>query len=135
MACCQDTAENLRGVQRGGVPRIIVSTEPITSPITSLKYAYSGEQPITFHSDGGIEYPAGAKTPKAMNGFEQDAANPSLFRPKWQPCIFRMFGLKGPKKDGTIDVVAICNEPDAKGFGTNVTHVDHCQGCPLRKEQ
>lgn len=141
MACCQDRESP--GIKPGAVARITAVLDVIQSPITSLKYAYEpndgkyGE--VTFNSDGSLEYPNPGWTkhdlrelPPDINGFERDPEHLTLYHPKWQPCAMRLFGLRGPNRDGAIQVVALCNEPDAH-FGKSVTHDDHCSTCPLRK--
>lgn len=124
------------------VSRVVFQPVSPPNPLAQLKHVLPPDDGQrrdfghpTFHSDGSIEYPKREgdwEPPPVPNGYERDAQNKWQFHPLWQPCVFRLYGLKQPRQCGCIDVIAICNHPDAPQFGKYVKHASDCATCPIR---
>lgn len=87
------------------------------------------------HDDGTVEYDRKGTEPEPppdIRGYRRDADNPFLFHPAWPDCSFRMQGARIDQNTGALQLVMVCNHPEAEHFGKYVSAVN-CDECPVRK--
>jgi len=88
----------------------------------------------TVHPDGSIEFEKSfldpAQKPDDIEGYVRDPDNHWRFTPKWEPCAYRLQGVK-LLSSGAIDVKMACNHPEAATYGQPVS-CKTCTGCVLR---
>lgn len=133
MSCCDETKNTVVGPkpQQVNVTVGFVDLQSLAHTLPPADgIARHFERPM-FLSDGSIEYPPSQRPPPDINGYERDPKNHCLFKPLWNECGARMHGTK-TKRSGAINVVMICNNPQATDYTKYLTH-EQCLNCPVRK--
>jgi hypothetical protein len=99
------TYNHVWGVYLGGTPE-----DHLVSVIFVIP---EGFDRIIAHPDGSLEYTKkgldGFEPPSPINGYERDTKNPWLFRPLWESCVMRHYGIVVKEKCQCIDVIAKCS--------------------------
>ncbi len=108
-------------------------------PHHNLKFTYPPDvmqrkfpRPVV-HDNGDIEYPRLADStdqPDDIEGYARDANNTLLFHPVWPTCMRRFVGFQ-LKDDGSVDIKAHCQNPEAVQYTGFITCLD-CQACPVQ---
>lgn len=98
------TYSKVWGIHLGGGPE-----DHLVSVILAVP---EGFDRIVVHPDGSLKYKKGLdgfEPPSPINGYERDSENPWLFRPLWESCAMRYYGIVVKEKCQCIDVTAKCS--------------------------
>jgi hypothetical protein len=92
------------GIYTGGTPEMHFSTLALTIPKDFSR--------VTVDQDGCIEYKKGQdgwEPPRPIDGYERDPENKWFFRPTWESCQWRHYGVAVLAKCQCLDVIARCS--------------------------
>jgi len=108
--------------------------------LSSLRDALPPPMPDSFYDlphiadDGSIIYAEryeGQPTPPAVHGYHRNSDDPWRFHPLWTECAMRIHGTSRNRRNGTINIIMICNHPQHPKQGIRLAHTD-CNECLLR---